>query len=137
MYLDQLQFDPYPVQEEALLAWYTHKEGVLVCAPTGTGKTITGLAYAEEFPRTLWLAHRDELAGKLALASVTPLIVRHGGGGAFWRLMSAMPIHLMSRLASANLLRYKPPIDWNASSLAPCPTGFPARLPGLRVPANA
>jgi superfamily II DNA/RNA helicase len=40
MYLDQLEFDPYPVQEEALLAWYTHKEGVLVCAPTGTGKTI-------------------------------------------------------------------------------------------------
>ena len=37
-YLDQLPFDPYPVQEEALLAWFTSEEGVLVCAPTGTDK---------------------------------------------------------------------------------------------------
>jgi superfamily II DNA/RNA helicase len=40
LYLDQLEFDPYPVQEEALLAWFTHTEGVLVCTPTGTGKTL-------------------------------------------------------------------------------------------------
>ncbi|MFQ5732279.1 MAG: DEAD/DEAH box helicase [Planctomycetaceae bacterium] len=39
-YLDQLPFDPYPVQEEALLGWFSHDEGVLVCAPTGMGKTI-------------------------------------------------------------------------------------------------
>ena len=39
-YLDQLPFDPYPVQEEALLAWFTSDEGVLVCAPTGMGKTL-------------------------------------------------------------------------------------------------
>ncbi len=40
LYLDQLLYTPYPVQEEALLTWFTSEEGVLVCAPTGMGKTL-------------------------------------------------------------------------------------------------
>src|SRR5271163_2275012 len=43
-YLEQLPYVPYPVQEEALLAWFTSDEGLMVCAPTGTGKTLIAQA---------------------------------------------------------------------------------------------
>ncbi len=51
-YLEQLPYPPYPVQEEALYAWFQTDEGVLVSAPTGTGKTLIAEAAAYEALRT-------------------------------------------------------------------------------------
>ncbi|MEM8733715.1 MAG: DEAD/DEAH box helicase, partial [Planctomycetota bacterium] len=51
-YFESLRFDPYPVQEEALLAWYTSPQGVLVCAPTGSGKTLIAEAALFEALKT-------------------------------------------------------------------------------------
>lgn len=39
-YLDSLPWPPYPFQEQAILNWFEPGDGILVCAPTGTGKTV-------------------------------------------------------------------------------------------------
>ena len=51
-YLDQLVYPPYPVQEDALFAWFSSDQGLLVCAPTGTGKTLIAEAAIYEALRT-------------------------------------------------------------------------------------
>src|SRR5947209_3985163 len=43
-YLDALPYAPYPLQEEAILAYFTADRGALVAAPTGTGKTLIAQA---------------------------------------------------------------------------------------------
>jgi len=39
-YLDQLPWPPYPFQEQAILSWFEAEDGILICAPTGSGKTM-------------------------------------------------------------------------------------------------
>ncbi len=51
-YLDRLPYPPYPLQEEAILAWFLAEQGVMVCAPTGTGKTLIALGALYEALRT-------------------------------------------------------------------------------------
>src|SRR3954464_755279 len=47
-YLECLPYDPYPVQEEAMYAWAACDGGVLLSAPTGTGKTLVAEAAVYE-----------------------------------------------------------------------------------------
>src|SRR3954462_9370365 len=51
-YLDRLPYAPYPLQEEAMYAWAASEQGVLLSAPTGTGKTLVAEAAVYEALRT-------------------------------------------------------------------------------------
>ncbi|MFQ5412277.1 MAG: DEAD/DEAH box helicase [Phycisphaerae bacterium] len=62
-FLDGVTFDLYAYQEEALLAWFEAEGGVMVCAPTGMGKTL--IAEAAVF---------EALHGRRRLYYTTPLI---------------------------------------------------------------
>ena len=52
MYLEQLPFEPYPFQEQAILDWFSSEQGTLVCAPTGMGKTLIAEAGIYETMKT-------------------------------------------------------------------------------------
>ncbi|MFQ5410926.1 MAG: DEAD/DEAH box helicase [Phycisphaerae bacterium] len=62
-FLDGVTFDLYGYQEEALLAWFEAEGGVMVCAPTGMGKTL--IAEAAVF---------EALHSRRRLYYTTPLI---------------------------------------------------------------
>jgi superfamily II DNA or RNA helicase len=50
-----------PYQRAAIDSFLEASSRSIIQLPTGTGKTIVGLAAALEMGRTLWIAHRDEL----------------------------------------------------------------------------
>src|SRR5437764_1613348 len=50
--MHRLPYTPYPVQEEAVYAWAACEDGVLLSAPTGTGKTLVAEAAVYEGLRT-------------------------------------------------------------------------------------
>jgi len=51
-YLERLPYAPYPVQEDAMYAWAACEHGLLLSAPTGTGKTLVAEAAVYEGLRT-------------------------------------------------------------------------------------
>src|SRR5512133_470970 len=51
-YIERLPYVPYPVQEEAMYAWAACEDGLLLSAPTGTGKTLVAEAAVYEGLRT-------------------------------------------------------------------------------------
>jgi superfamily II DNA/RNA helicase len=56
-FLESLSYTPYPLQEEAVLAYFTADQGVLVTAPTGTGKTLIAQAALFEALHTNTVAY--------------------------------------------------------------------------------
>src|SRR5204863_7937588 len=56
-FLDALPYAPYRLQEEAVLAYFTSDRGVLVTAPTGTGKTLIAQAALFEALHTNTVAY--------------------------------------------------------------------------------
>lgn len=62
-FLDSISFSLYAYQEEALLAWFESPGGLMVCAPTGMGKTL--IAQAAMF---------EALHSRRVLFYTTPLI---------------------------------------------------------------
>lgn len=57
LFLALQRVEPYPFQEEALLAWFTSEEGILVTAPTGMGKTLIAEAALFEALHTRTVAY--------------------------------------------------------------------------------
>ncbi len=51
-YLNALEYEPYPFQEKAIQSWFQSSHGVLVCAPTGMGKTLIAEAALYEALKT-------------------------------------------------------------------------------------
>jgi len=56
-YLEQLPYAPYPLKKRPILSYFMSERGVLVCAPTGTGKTLIAEAALFEALNTNTVAY--------------------------------------------------------------------------------
>lgn len=56
-YISRIPHALFPMQEEAILAWFISKQGIMVCAPTGTGKTLIAEAALFEALKTGRIAY--------------------------------------------------------------------------------
>ena len=68
-YLERLLYAPYPLQEEALYAWAACADGLLLSAPTGTGKTLAAFLSAID----ALLRQGAELPDETQVLYVSPL----------------------------------------------------------------
>ena len=102
----------YPYQRtalDALIAALPNTPRVLLQAPTGSGKTVIGAAFASRFKRVLWIAHRVELLTQAHKALSDAGVPRAGilcGGSKRYDVGAPVLVAMIDSLRRAELADY-------------------------------